>query len=205
MISLVPGTNQTLSPEDVEGAAAAVQGAAVLVAQLETPLEATLAAFRLAKNGATKTILNPAPAAELPAELLSLTDILIPNEVEAGMLLGRRVGTLEEAEAAVALLELGPKTVVITLGKRGALVATSDGKDTSPQHIAVEPVSVVDTTGAGDAFVGSLAYFSACRPDLSFEDAVTKACELAALSVQKPGAQSSYPERADVAHIVEST
>ena len=203
VISLAPGANSTLSPEDVEKAEAAVRGAAVLIAQLETPLDATLAAFRLAKRGATRTILNPAPAAELPAELLSLTDILIPNEVEAGTLLGRRVETLDDArEAAGALLELGPEIVVLTLGGRGALLAVAD---TGPQHIPVDPVKVVDTTGAGDAFVGSLAYFLACQSEVLLSQAVTRACRLAALTVEKPGAQSSYPNRADATAALRST
>ncbi len=200
VISLAPGANTTLSPEDVAGAVAAVQGAVVLMAQLEVPLNATLAAFRLAKKSTTRTILNPAPAAELPAELLLLTDILIPNEVEAGMLLGRRVATLADAkEAATALLGRGPRAVAITLGGRGAVFAE---RGTRSQHIAVQPVEVVDTTGAGDAFVGSLAYFLACQPDLPLSEAVARACHLASLTVRQPGAQSSYPKRADVAAIL---
>ncbi len=197
VISIVPGANSTLSPEDVMGA---VPEAKVLIAQLETPLDTTLAAFRLAKQGRTTTLLNPAPAAELPAELLALTDILIPNEVEAGTLSGRRVETPEDAkDAAKALLERGPKAVVITLGGRGALLATTDE---APKHIPVDPARVVDTTGAGDAFVGSLGYFLACQPDLPLPEAVARACRVAALTVQKPGAQSSYPERAEVAAIL---
>ena len=202
VIALAPGANSTLSPEDVGKAEAAVRGAAVLMAQLETPVDATLAAFRLAKQGTTRTILNPAPAAELPAELLALTDILIPNEVEAATLLGRRVETLDEAKAAAALLKLGPKVVVLTLGGRGALLAVAD---TEPQHIPVDPVKVVDTTGAGDAFAGSLAYFLACQPEVMLSKAVTRACHLAALTVEKPGAQSSYPNRADVIATLRST
>ena len=200
VISLAPGANRTLSPGDVAAAAVAVRGAAVLIAQLETPIDAILAAFRLAKAGATRTILNPAPAAELPAELLSLTDILIPNEVEAGMLLGRPVKTLADAQAAAAaLLKLGPDIVVLTLGARGALLAVADSE---PQHIPVDPVEVVDTTGAGDAFVGSLAYFLACQPEVMLLKAVTRACRLAALTVEKPGAQNSYPQRADASAIL---
>ena len=203
VISLAPGANSTLSPKDVEKAEAAVRGAAVLIAQLETPVDATLAAFRLAKEGATRTILNPAPAAELPPELLSLTDILIPNEVEAGTLLGRPVKTLDDAkEAAAALLKLGPDIVVLTLGRRGALLAVAD---TEPRHIPVDPVKVVDTTGAGDALVGSFAYFLACQPEVMLSKAVTRACRLAALTVEKPGAQSSYPNRADAIAALRST
>ena len=77
--------------------------------------------------------------------------------------------------------------------------------DTEPQHISVDPVKVVDTTGAGDAFVGSLAYFLACQPEVMLSQAVTRACRLAALTVEKPGAQSSYPNRADATAALRST
>lgn len=199
-IALAPGANDTLSPEDVTRAATAVRGAAVLVAQLETPQVATLAAFRLAREGRTRTLLNPAPAADLDAELLALADVLIPNEGEAGLLLGRRLETPQDAEdAAVALLERGPGTVLLTLGPRGVLLAERGGR---PQHIPTETVRAVDTTGAGDAFVGSLAYFLACRPELPLKTAASRACRLASLSVTRPGTQSSYPRRPEVADLL---
>ena len=121
VITIVPGANRTLSPEDVRGAAAVVQPAKVLVAQLETPIPATLEAFRLAKRGLTQTLLNPAPAADLPEALLALTDVLIPNELEAAALTGRAITSPEDAlVAAEGLLGRGPEVVVITLGGRGA-------------------------------------------------------------------------------------
>lgn len=197
VITIVPGANSSLSPEDVRGAATAVQGATVLVAQLETPVPATLEAFRLAKRGGVRTLLNPAPPADLPEELLMLTDILIPNELEAAALTGRAVRSPEDAlGAAEGLLGRGPKVVVITLGGRGAVLAQT-GK--APFHIATESVKAVDTTGAGDAFVGSLAYFTACVPELPLADAVAKACRVASLSVQREGTQTSYPYRAELA------
>lgn len=197
VIVIVLGANSTLSEADVEAAGEAVRRAKVLVAQLETPLSATLAAFRLAKEGQTLTILNPAPAARLPAALLALTDILIPNEVEAGTLLGKPVTTLEEAVAASqALLALGPKTVIITLGSRGALVAQAGQP---PQHLGAERVEAVDTTGAGDAFVGALAYFLACVPELPLLEAARRSVRIASYSVLREGAQTSFPQRADVA------
>jgi len=196
IITIVPGANRTLSAGDVRGAAAAVQGAAVLVAQLETPIPATLEAFRLAKQGRTRTLLNPAPAAELPAELLTLTDVLIPNELEAAALAGRPVSSLEDALAvAEGLLERGPGVVVITLGGRGAVLAQAGE---AARHIATDAVRAVDTTGAGDAFVGTLAYFLACAPEVPLPDAVTRACRVASLSVQREGTQTSYPYRRDV-------
>ncbi len=196
VITIVPGANRSLSAEDVRGAATVVQGARVLVAQLETPVSATLEAFRLAKRGQTQTLLNPAPATDLPEELLALTDVLIPNELEAAALTGRVITTPEDAlSAAEQLLSRGPKVVVITLGGRGAVLAQTGG---AAVHIATEAVKAVDTTGAGDAFVGSLAYFTACVPELPLADAVAKACRVASLSVQREGTQTSYPYRAEI-------
>ena len=196
VITIVPGANSSLSPEDVRGAAAAVQGARVLVAQLETPIPATLEAFRLAKRGLTKTLLNPAPAADLPEELLALTDVLIPNELEAAALTGRAITSPEDAlEAAEQLLGRGPEVVIITLGGRGAVMAQ---RGEGAVHIATEAVKAVDTTGAGDAFVGSVATFTACAPELPLADVVEKACRVASLSVQRHGTQTSYPYRADL-------
>ena len=196
VITIVPGANRTLSPEDVRGAAAAVEGARVLVAQLETPIPATLEAFRLAKGGDTRTLLNPAPAADLPEELLTLTDVLIPNELEAAALTGQAVGSPEAAlSAAEQLLSRGPEVVIITLGGRGAVLARTGERAV---HIATEAVKAVDTTGAGDAFVGSLAFFIACT-ELPLADAVAKACRVASLSVQREGTQTSYPYRDELA------
>lgn len=196
VIVITPGANRSLSPEDVRGAAAAVQGARVLVAQLETPIPATLEAFRLAKGSGARTLLNPAPAADLPEALLALTDMLIPNELEAAALTGRAITSPEDAlDAAVQLLSRGPEVVIITLGGRGAVLAQK-GKAV---HIASEAVKAVDTTGAGDAFVGSVAYFAACVPELPLADVVERACRVASLSVQREGTQTSYPYRAELA------
>ena len=200
VITIVPGANDTLSAEDVQRAAEMVRGARVLMAQLETPIPATLEAFRLAKQGGTLTILNPAPAAKLPAELLALTDVLIPNELEAASLTGKPVTSAEDALAvADALLNFGPKIVVVTLGARGAALAQAGQ---APQPIGTEAVKAVDTTGAGDAFVGSLAYFLACAPELPLPDAIARSCRLASLSVQREGTQTSYPYRSEVSELL---
>ncbi len=103
-ILLVAGANQGLSPEDVRAAASTIEGASVLLAQLEVPLETTWEAFRLARAAGVRTILNPAPAVPLPDELLRLTDLCIPNEIEAELLTGQRVTTVEEAEKAACAL-----------------------------------------------------------------------------------------------------
>lgn len=200
VIALAPGANLTLSPADVRAAKGAVQGAAVIAAQLETPQDATLEAFRLAREGRTRTLLNPAPAATLDADLLALIDVLVPNEGEAGLLLGRPIESDRDAEdAAVALTERGPEVVVITLGARGALFAERAKR---PQRVPTASVRAVDTTGAGDAFVGALATFFARLPTLPLETAVARACRLASVSVTRPGTQSSYPRREEVTDLL---
>lgn len=193
-IVIVPGANDALSPADVRAARAAIDHADIVICQLETPIDSTLEAFKIAKEGKAITILNPAPARELPNELLKLTDVFVPNEVEAAMLLEKSTATVEEAMAvALEFLERGPKRVIITLGSRGAVFA-SLGE--APQFVAAEPVKAVDTTGAGDAFVGSLAYFIGNKFPL--RKAVERACTIATLSVLKPGTQTSFPYREDV-------
>jgi len=195
VIVIVPGANGSLSPEDVREASPAIHASSVLMCQLETPLESTLEAFRIAKQAETLTVLNPAPATDLPDELLQHTDVLVPNEVEATMLGGDPVETpLQALGAAQELLARGPELVIITLGARGAVLAQRGGPS---QHFPAEPVTAVDTTGAGDAFVGSLAYFlgSATPPP----EAVKRALLVATRSVQRAGAQASFPYRHELA------
>src|SRR5512136_463420 len=121
-IVIVPGANLGLSEADVHAARQVILAADVLVCQLEVPVETTLEAFRVAKSGGVRTVLNPAPAAHLPDELLQLTDICAPNETEAELLTRQPVRTIEEAEDAAKLLrERGPGVVIITLGERGAM------------------------------------------------------------------------------------
>lgn len=192
-IVIIPGANGALSPADARGAAAAIESADLLVCQLETPLETTLEAFRIAKRSGVRTILNPAPAAALPDELLRLTDICAPNETETAMLTGLPVGTAAEAEtAARALLDRGPEVVILTLGERGALVAERDRMT----HVAALAVEAVDPTGAGDAFIGSLAVF--LGEGLALADAVQRANAAAALSVTQVGTHVSFPRRSQM-------
>lgn len=193
-IVIVGGANETLSLADVRAQAAAIEQANVLLCQLETPIAATKEAFMIARAAGVITILNPAPAAMLPHDLLQLTDWLIPNEVEASMLTGGAVRTLEQAETAGRALQLsGPRGVVITLGERGAMLIDYDG---AAQAVPVEAVKAVDTTGAGDAFVGGFATLLA----LGFSPfhAAQRACAIAAYSVQRTGTQKSFPSKADV-------
>jgi ribokinase len=191
-IVIIPGANDGLSPADVQAARAVILAADLLVCQLEVPIETTLEAFRVAKSGNVRTILNPAPAAALPDELLQLADICAPNETETELLTGMPVKTLWEAESAARnLMSRGPKTVILTLGERGTLLVSPN----LVEHIPALRVDAVDPTGAGDAFIGSLAtYLGAGLP---MSTAIRRANAVAALSVTRIGTQISFPQRAE--------
>ncbi len=191
-IILALGANNLLSPEDVEAARPALTGAQVVVCQWEIQTETVQAALQTAHAAGVTTLFNPAPArAEIPAEIYAATDVLCPNESETEILTGMPVATLDEAKAAAqVLLARGPSTIILTLGERGALLVTAE----TAQHIPAPQVRAVDTTGAGDAFVGSLAYFLARGK--SMPEAVERAVQIASLSVQAPGTQSSFPDAA---------
>jgi ribokinase len=192
-IVVVAGANAVVSPEDVQAARAAIEGADAVLAQLETPLEATREAFRLARAAGVRTILNPAPAASLPDDLLALADLCIPNETELETLTGSPVWSLAEAESAArALRQRGPAQVIVTLGARGVLVVGPGAVEHCP---AVE-VQAVDPTAAGDAFIGALGVLLAQARSLT--EAVQQAAAVAALTVTRPGAQSSFPRREEI-------
>ena len=196
-IVIIPGANMTLSPADVRQASSAISAASLLICQLEVPVESTLEAFRIAKAAGVTTILNPAPAAQLPDELLQLSDIIAPNETETEMLTGLSVATLQDAEkAAHALRQRGPKTVILTLGARGALLVDEH----SVEHVAPIKVKAVDPSGAGDSFIGSLAVFMGEGHYL--REAIRLANGVAALSVTKMGTQSSFPNRSEADHFL---
>jgi ribokinase len=192
-IVVAPGANGHLSASDVEAARSAIESAGVLVCQQEVPADANLAAMRIAARAGVPVVFNPAPAATPPLEAYQLTTVLCPNEHEAAVLSGRDVHTPEDAEAAARELQTrGSQAVVVTLGERGCLVLAKG-------EVALLPapsVLAVDTTGAGDAFVGSLAVFLARGVDLV--TAARRAIIVAATSVQFPGAQTSFPRAADL-------
>jgi ribokinase len=193
-IIVVPGTNALLTPEDVSTARDVIAAADVVVCQWEIPLDSVITAFTIARAAGATTIFNPAPVQDvIPADLLVITDVLCPNETETELLTGLPVTTLDDVErAARALISRGVRQVVCTLGARGALLVSVD----RAVHVATERVDAVDTTGAGDAFVGSLAYFVA--GGLELPDAMGRAARIATMSVQRPGAQSSFPSAADL-------
>ncbi|CAH1263239.1 RBKS [Branchiostoma lanceolatum] len=197
-IIIVSGANLKLTAADVREHESVVTHAKVLICQLEIQPETSLEALRIAKQHGVTTILNPAPAqATLDPELYKVSDIFCPNETEAEILTGLPVTTVEEAEkAADVLLDKGCKKVIITLGEKGCLCKSS--KSEKGIHVPARKVSPVDTTGAGDAFVGSLAYYMACHKDLRLEEAIQKACHISSISVCSPGTQTSFPYRKDL-------
>jgi ribokinase len=193
-IIIVTGANDLLTEEEIEAARPVIAAAQMLVCQLEIPVETTLAALRIARQEGVTTIFNPAPArSSLPEELYQLSDIFCPNESETELLTGLTVSSVEEAEtAAHVLLERGAGRVILTLGERGSLLVSSDGSS----HVPATPVKALDTTGAGDAFVGSLAYFLAGGKSLT--EAMRRANHIAAISVQSSGTQTSFPLAEDL-------
>lgn len=187
-IIIVTGANDRLTGDDVERARPAIAGADVLVCQLEIPLDITRAALEIAREEGTLTILNPAPAVEnLSPELYTLADVFCPNEVEAELLLGHRLAVGGEPAAAAEFLARGAGSVILTLGDRGCFVHTAEQSIDLP----VAPVEARDTTGAGDAFVGSVAYFLARGKPLA--EAAARANRVATISVEAPGTQTSFP------------
>ena len=187
-ITVAPGANRRLTPGDVEDAAEAIGGARVLVAQMEVPTEVVTRAVGVAVRHGTRALVNLAPSFEVPGELLEQLDPLVVNEHEAAFLLGEKVEGVDGAlSAASELLALGPKSVVVTVGKSGAVF--SDGEST--EHLPAPEVDVVDTTGAGDAFVGALAVSLA--GDDSLRDAVAYAVRAGAAAVTQEGAQGALP------------
>jgi ribokinase len=169
----------------------------VLVVQLESPLAPLEAALRQAKQAGLTTILNPAPARRLPSRLISLIDLLIPNEVEAAMLCGQPVRTLPQAcKAAQRLRQMGYRTVIVTLGKQGLVYL--DEHD--PVHVPGIAVEAIDATAAGDTFVGYLA--CALAEGQTLANALALANAAAALSVTRPGAQPSIPWRQEVKRLL---
>ena len=189
-IIVVKGANDTLSPADVDEAAETLRSVDTIVLQFEIPLETVYYTVKFARKHEIRCIVNPAPA--LPAKLseLSEADYFIPNETEAEVIAGLPVHSAEEAKkCAEALLAKGFQKVVLTLGARGALIAAREGSELVPPF----PVTPRDTTGAGDAFIGSFAVFLA--EGLAEQEAVSRANLYAALSTLRVGTQKSFARR----------
>lgn len=192
-IVIVPGANGSMSIADIPRLEAALDGARILLVQLEVPIEAVVAATHAAHTRGVTVILDPAPALPLPDELYALADIITPNEHEATTLTGIAVHDDQGAIAAARLLIAhGARRVALKLGARGALTADAEGE----QFWSPFTVTPVDTVAAGDAFNGGLAV--ALSEGRSFDEAIRWGLAAGALSVTRHGAQPSMPERSEV-------
>ena len=187
------GANASFGPEHVDEAAAVIDRAEVTLLQLEVPMPAVLRAAELAGH---RLLLNPAPARPLPAELLAVVDVLIPNQTELAMLAGAsELRSVDESAAAAATIS-GPGAVVVTLGEDGAVVVMAG----VTEHVRAPVVDAVDMTGAGDAFCGALAEGLAGGRRLM--DAVRRAVYAGALATTRMGAQSALPTSTDLEALI---
>ncbi len=187
-ITVAPGANRRVRPEDADAASEAIREAKVLVAQMEVSVGTVSRAVEVAEEVGARALVNLAPPMELSDETLSMLDPLVVNEHEAAFLLGDKVEGVDGAlSAAPNLLALGPRSVVITLGAEGAVCA----EEGVTEQVSSPEVEVVDTTGAGDAFVGALAVKLANGSSL--KNAVSYAVRAGAAAVTKEGAQGALP------------
>lgn len=193
VIGIDAGANKALTPEYLARYQQQIIDASALLMQLESPLESVIAAARIAHANGTQVILNPAPACELPDELLSLVDMITPNETEAEKLTGIKVITADDAASAAQVLhDKGIATVIITLGSKGVWLS-QNGKGKS---IPGFKVKAVDTIAAGDTFNGALV--TALLEGMPMGESVRFAHAAAAIAVTRAGAQSSVPWRHEI-------
>ena len=199
-IVMVPRANSALTAADAVAAAGTIAGAAVLVLQLEVPISTCLAAAEIAGRAGTTVIWNLAPYAPLPGGTLELAGILVVNDAEAGGLLGDTpAGEKGGRLAAAAILDMGPRAVVVTLGAEGAAFADRSGTG----YIAAHPVTAIDTVGAGDAFCGALAWATAGGEPL--QRAVAFGNAAGALATTIPGAGPSMPRLTAIQTLLEES
>lgn len=192
-IVIVPGANATLTPWQLQQSGELIDRANLLLLQLEVPLATVEQAIQRAARAAVPVILNPAPAQVLPHALLSQVDYLVPNETEAALMTGIEVSDVASAaKAAAKLLDIGTRHVLLTLGAQGVLIVDGEGTRRHPAPL----VQAVDTTAAGDTFIGGVAV--ALAEGRGLDDAVRFGIQAAALSVTRLGAQSSIPRRAEL-------
>ena len=186
-IVIAGGANDLLSPAHIDAAKALIEQADIVVLQLETPMATVVHAIKLARSLGKTVVLNPAPAASLPEGVLELVDYLIPNEIEAAMLAGVNPEGADVKALAAALQKLGSDNVIITLGSKGVHAALYGGDYTFP----AEAVKAVDTTAAGDTFIGG--FVAGLASGMDEAEAIGQGQRAAAWSVTKPGAQTSIP------------
>lgn len=191
-IFVVKGANDTVLPADVDAAAAVLKTADTIILQFEIPLQTVYYTVQFARKHNVRCIVNPAPAQAANLADLRAADYFVPNEHEAETISGCPVHSLDEAqECASALLQKGFRKVILTLGVRGSLLVSPQ----SSELIAPFSVTPKDTTGAGDAFIGSFAVFLA--EGLPEKEALSRANLYAALSTTRVGTQKSFPKRAE--------
>jgi len=189
-ILVIKGANETLSPEDVDAAAPLLREADTILLQFEIPLSTVYHTIRFARSIGIRCIVNPAPALPLDFQEIATADYFVPNESEAEAITGLPVHTVEDArKCADELLSRGCSRVILTLGERGSLLATPAGSELIPAF----QVNPIDSTGAGDAFIGSFAVFQA--EGMTDKEALTRASLYAALSTTRVGTQKSFPNR----------
>lgn len=199
-IIIVPQANSRLSEADVERASSLINGAKILLLQLEVPLKTTVAAAQIARRTGVTVILNPAPAprnGKLPAELLQSVDILVPNETELELLTGCSCQDMDGVrKGAQQLISSGARQILVTLGARGAVLYDQQGEK---HRVAAFKVDPVDTTAAGDAFCGALA--AALSRGESLHAGITYGCAAGAIAVTKPGATPSLPHADEISRL----
>ncbi|XP_021109304.1 ribokinase isoform X5 [Heterocephalus glaber] len=198
IIVIVAGANLLLNTEDLREAGSVISRAKVMICQLEITPTTSLEALKMAHSNGVRTLFNPAPAiADLDPQFYTLSDVFCCNESEAEILTGLTVSSRAEAgEATLVLLARGCQVVIITLGADGCVTASQT--EPAPKHIPTEKVKAVDTTGAGDSFVGALAFYLAYYPSLSLEEMLKRSNFIAAVSIRTAGTQSSYPYKKDL-------
>lgn len=201
MIVIAPGAASLLGPKEIQQFSNVIGSSKLFMTNLEVPMEAALEGLRLAQQNNVKTLLDPAPACELPAEIYSHIDYITPNESEAGILVGFEVKTLEDAKKAGGILcSRGAGTSIITMGPLG-VVAVSDSETIHNPAFTLD--HVVDTTGAGDAFNGCFA--ASIVEGKGLKEALRFASAGAALCVGKNGAASAMAKRTEIENFLQNS
>lgn len=200
-IIVAPGAAGLIGVEDVDANRAEIEKAAIFMTQLEQPLEAATHGLSIARSAGVTTVFNPAPAQTVPDDIYTLCDYVVPNEVEVAHIAGHPVETDEQTRAAGdILLRKGAGCAIITLGARGALYHTAHQSEFIPAFSAGK---VVDTTGAGDAFLGGFA--AALAEGREPAEAVRFGCATAAIAVTRPGTAPAMPLRAEIDELLSSS